>query len=372
MRASVRSCVPRAFERELFAGDCVEPIPAEVVRAALQQRHARGAAQRRRDQRQILREKLVLQRARAGGDEHAPARQQRRHEVREGLAGARARLDDEGFAVLERPRHALGHAQLLPPEAEVRQRPLQGAFGPENILEIEHFSGWVGGVGLEVGRGCAAGERAARYAGGSPCRDAYHLDRPDLRQPKAPDDGTGTTPRGSVSTDSVLRVPASAATGWRSGKSRRRALTRWLYLSVLSGPTRSGPSGFNSLEGQDAWQRPRTSSLPSTSLSPQVAEWVESVRQLTQAKAVHWCDGSDAEDPRAHRQQLEKDRRAEAPEPARVPGLPPRPLPPQRRGARGAPHLHLHDVEGGRRPEQQLDGARRSAAPRWRRCSRAA
>ncbi len=30
-------------------------------------------------------------------------------------------------------------------------------------------------------------------------------------------------------------------------------------------------------------------------LSPEVASWVSSVRELTQPRAVHWCDGSDAE-----------------------------------------------------------------------------
>jgi phosphoenolpyruvate carboxykinase (GTP) len=34
-------------------------------------------------------------------------------------------------------------------------------------------------------------------------------------------------------------------------------------------------------------------SLPQ--LSPEVASWVDSVRELTQPRAVHWCDGSDAE-----------------------------------------------------------------------------
>jgi phosphoenolpyruvate carboxykinase (GTP) len=34
---------------------------------------------------------------------------------------------------------------------------------------------------------------------------------------------------------------------------------------------------------------------PLSQLSPSVAEWVESVRELTQARAIHWCDGSDAE-----------------------------------------------------------------------------
>src|ERR1700685_2212961 len=35
--------------------------------------------------------------------------------------------------------------------------------------------------------------------------------------------------------------------------------------------------------------------LPLPQISPDVAAWVESARQLTQARAVHWFDGSDAE-----------------------------------------------------------------------------
>ena len=34
-------------------------------------------------------------------------------------------------------------------------------------------------------------------------------------------------------------------------------------------------------------------SLPQ--LSPDVAKWVDSVRELTQPRAIHWCDGSDEE-----------------------------------------------------------------------------
>jgi len=30
-------------------------------------------------------------------------------------------------------------------------------------------------------------------------------------------------------------------------------------------------------------------------LSRPVTDWVNSVRELTQPRAVHWCDGSDAE-----------------------------------------------------------------------------
>src|SRR5256885_9981903 len=34
---------------------------------------------------------------------------------------------------------------------------------------------------------------------------------------------------------------------------------------------------------------------PLAQLSREVAEWVDSVRELTQPRAVHWCEGSDAE-----------------------------------------------------------------------------
>jgi phosphoenolpyruvate carboxykinase (GTP) len=35
--------------------------------------------------------------------------------------------------------------------------------------------------------------------------------------------------------------------------------------------------------------------VPLAQLSPAVAQWVESVRELTQPRAIHWCDGSEAE-----------------------------------------------------------------------------
>jgi len=45
---------------------------------------------------------------------------------------------------------------------------------------------------------------------------------------------------------------------------------------------------------------------PLSSLNSEVAKWVESVRQLTQPKAVHWCDGSD-EEVRQLTSKLERD-----------------------------------------------------------------
>src|SRR5215831_18282268 len=34
---------------------------------------------------------------------------------------------------------------------------------------------------------------------------------------------------------------------------------------------------------------------PLSQLSPEVSEWVNSVRELTQPRAIHWCEGSEAE-----------------------------------------------------------------------------
>ena len=48
---------------------------------------------------------------------------------------------------------------------------------------------------------------------------------------------------------------------------------------------------------------PQFATLPA--LSPAVADWVESVRQLTTPDRVHWCDGSAAELARL-KQLLEK------------------------------------------------------------------
>src|ERR1700758_4438303 len=35
--------------------------------------------------------------------------------------------------------------------------------------------------------------------------------------------------------------------------------------------------------------------LPLPRLSPAVSAWVDSVRELTQPRAVHWCEGTEAE-----------------------------------------------------------------------------
>ena len=105
-----RACGQRVPTRLRLPAELLEPVAAQIVRAALEQRDARRHADGAGDQRQVLVEELVLQRARAGGDEHALAREQRGHQIREGLAGAGARLDHERRTVFHRERDALAMA----------------------------------------------------------------------------------------------------------------------------------------------------------------------------------------------------------------------------------------------------------------------
>ena len=102
-RQAARDFLAQAARSSLLLGE-LEPMHAQVVRAALQQRDAHRPADRARDRRQIAMEQLVLQLARAGGDDHAPAGEQRGHEIRERLAGAGARLDDQPAMRAQRER----------------------------------------------------------------------------------------------------------------------------------------------------------------------------------------------------------------------------------------------------------------------------
>ena len=75
---------------------------------------------------------------------------------------------------------------------------------------------------------------------------------------------------------------------------------------------------------------------------------------------VYWCDGSAAEYDAARRAALRRrhlhQARPRAP-PAQLPGA----QQPERRRPRRGPHLHLLRARGGRRPDQQLEGAGRNA-----------
>ena len=116
----------------------LEPVPAEVVVAALEQRDARGPADHGAEQRQIAREQLVLESARAGRNDRAPAGQQHRQQIRERLADARARLDGSVPAGVERLGNERGHLRLRRAIAEALQALGERAVGAEYFLEFEH------------------------------------------------------------------------------------------------------------------------------------------------------------------------------------------------------------------------------------------
>ena len=65
---------------------------ADVIGAALQQRHGHRHFQRIAHRRNVAAEQLVLQRLGAGGDDHLAAGEQGRHQISKGLARARTRL----------------------------------------------------------------------------------------------------------------------------------------------------------------------------------------------------------------------------------------------------------------------------------------
>ena len=113
-------------------------MQAQIVGATLQQRDAHRPADRARDRRQIAMEQLILQIARARRDDHAPARQQRRHEIRERLAGARARLDDQPPVRAQRERDLLGHRDLLLARREAGDRRRQRPLRSEQFVVVVH------------------------------------------------------------------------------------------------------------------------------------------------------------------------------------------------------------------------------------------
>jgi hypothetical protein len=101
----------RLIERQL-ARQSLPALAAQVVGAPLQQGHGGGPSEQAPEQRQVAMEELVLQRAGAGGNDHAPPREQRGNQVRKGLSGAGSGLGHEPAAVLKRAGHGTRHRQL--------------------------------------------------------------------------------------------------------------------------------------------------------------------------------------------------------------------------------------------------------------------
>src|SRR5690606_33222932 len=84
--------------------------------------------------------KLVLQGACPGGHDHPPARQQRRNEIGESLAGTGARLRHQPPTTSQRISHRPCHGHLGTARAKAGQSPGKRPDGPENFIEVKHLA----------------------------------------------------------------------------------------------------------------------------------------------------------------------------------------------------------------------------------------
>ena len=123
-----------------FVDGAVEAMTAQVVRAALEQRGLQARTEHFAHARQVAVEELVLQGLGPGRHDHAQPREQRRHQVGEGLAGAGAGFHDQLLVVGDRLLHRRRHALLHLARGEVRHAGGEGAVGSK---------GDGGGRGLE-------------------------------------------------------------------------------------------------------------------------------------------------------------------------------------------------------------------------------
>ncbi len=238
-------------------------------------------------------EQLVLQGARAGGDDDALARQQRGHQVGEGLAGAGAGLHHQPAVLLQGLRHMAGHLQLRCPRPEARQRAGQRPVLPKNVVRS------LARCGHGPDCGCRRQPRnASRLYRISHCTIMSRCTRTALcrrllaRQHPAASSGYTLVPRNSVGRNVDMAT---------------------------------APHTFKSLP----------------EISPEVADWVASVASTTHAgphPLVRWQRRRDCPPARG----ADRAPGTAAAQREDLPGLLPGPLASQRRGARRAPDLHLH------------------------------
>ena len=104
---------------------------ADIVGTALEHRHGGIAAQGLPDARHVTLMELVLQLAGGGGQQHALARKQRRHQVRKGLADAGAGIDHQHGLGVDGIGNGLGHFLLAGTLPVAGILPCQRPPGPE-------------------------------------------------------------------------------------------------------------------------------------------------------------------------------------------------------------------------------------------------
>ena len=114
----------------------LEVMVADVIGPPLEQRRADRNLQGVAHRGQIAVIELILQVLGAGGNNDLAAREQRRHQVRKGLAGARAGLRHEQAVVAHGLRDRLRHLDLLPAHAKAGDGAAERAVGTEHRFEL--------------------------------------------------------------------------------------------------------------------------------------------------------------------------------------------------------------------------------------------
>ena len=121
----------------------VQPMQTQIAGPALEQRGAHRQLERGDQARQVAAEELVLQGLGGGREQHALAAQQRRHQVREGLADTGAGFDDQLAAGFDRARHRHRHLCLAIALAELVGGMRQHAVGRESFAYFLRQRGWL-------------------------------------------------------------------------------------------------------------------------------------------------------------------------------------------------------------------------------------
>jgi hypothetical protein len=114
----------------------LQVIVADVVGAPLEQGRSDGNTEGSAHRRQVAPVELILQRLGSRRDNDLAGGQKRRHQIREGLAGAGSSLAHENRAVADRLSDSRGHLQLLRPDSVFRDHRGERTGRAEHRVEL--------------------------------------------------------------------------------------------------------------------------------------------------------------------------------------------------------------------------------------------
>ena len=127
-----------AAREPAFVLCALEVIMADVVGAALEQRHRDRHFERLAHDLDVAVEQLILQRLGAGRDDHLAAREQRGHQISKGFSGSRSGFGNQNRIGLDRIGNRARHFELALPDAEAGHCVCEWTVSGEYRIEILH------------------------------------------------------------------------------------------------------------------------------------------------------------------------------------------------------------------------------------------